>query len=212
MATCSNGHENPEGQAFCGGCGEPLGTKPGPDIATEQASTEGNAPTAVVAAPIAKKAPKGDVLDRWVAKDAKTRAARAPRPAVVSRVEEIQILTGKTLDRPYRVLGEITARVTAGAAWNKARTVEDVNSKLREVALKRGANAVIDVRYLRGVSMTSWKALTATGTAVVVETADRQCPHCAESIRREANVCRFCGRDVEPLSTATVEQEPGLAE
>jgi hypothetical protein len=27
----------------------------------------------------------------------------------------------------------------------------------------------------------------------------RECPHCAESIKRAAKVCRFCGRDVEPL-------------
>jgi hypothetical protein len=26
----------------------------------------------------------------------------------------------------------------------------------------------------------------------------RKCPHCAEMIKREAKVCRFCGRDVEP--------------
>lgn len=26
----------------------------------------------------------------------------------------------------------------------------------------------------------------------------RKCPHCAELIKSEARVCRFCGRDVEP--------------
>lgn len=111
------------------------------------------------------------------------------------RVEEIEILAGD-LDRPYQVLGPIKARVTAGSGWNKARTVEDVNSKLREVALKRGANAVINVNYDRGISMTSWKALTATGTAVVAESDDKACPFCAETIKREAKVCRHCGRDV----------------
>jgi len=59
------------------------------------------------------------------------------------RVEDVEIVDDQ-VGRPYTVIGVITARVTAGAAWNKARTVEDVNSKLREVALKRGANAVIN--------------------------------------------------------------------
>lgn len=27
----------------------------------------------------------------------------------------------------------------------------------------------------------------------------RACPHCAEQIQRAARVCRFCGRDVEPV-------------
>lgn len=27
----------------------------------------------------------------------------------------------------------------------------------------------------------------------------RKCPHCAEIIKSEAKVCRFCGRDVEPV-------------
>lgn len=26
--------------------------------------------------------------------------------------------------------------------------------------------------------------------------AMRRCPHCAELIRKEADVCRFCGRDI----------------
>ena len=114
------------------------------------------------------------------------------------RVEDIEILADAELGRPYKSLGPVKARVTAGAGWNKARTVEDVNSKLREVALKMGANAVINVAYDRGVSFTSWKALTATGTAVLAESADVACPFCAETIKREAKVCRHCGRDIPP--------------
>ena len=31
--------------------------------------------------------------------------------------------------------------------------------------------------------------------------ASKKCPHCAEIIRPDARVCRFCGRDVEPVRT-----------
>jgi uncharacterized protein YbjQ (UPF0145 family) len=112
------------------------------------------------------------------------------------RVEDIEIIADADLGRPYKVLGDVMARVTAGSAWNKARTVEDVNSKLREVALKKGANAIINVSYKRGASMTSWKALTAYGTAVIAESVDRVCPFCAETIKRSAKVCRYCGKDL----------------
>lgn len=31
---------------------------------------------------------------------------------------------------------------------------------------------------------------------------NRKCPHCAEIIKAEASVCRFCGRDIEQPSPA----------
>lgn len=36
----------------------------------------------------------------------------------------------------------------------------------------------------------------------------RRCPHCAELIRREAKVCRFCGRDVDPAPPSTSSITP----
>jgi hypothetical protein len=38
------------------------------------------------------------------------------------------------------------------------------------------------------------------------EAETRRCPYCAEQIHREAVVCRFCTRDVEPLPT--LEPQP----
>ena len=118
----------------------------------------------------------------------------------------VEIVTGD-LDRPYQVIGPIMARVTAATAFSRARTTEEVDSKLREEALKRGANAVIHATYDRGVSAMSWKAPTVRGLAVVVSSDTRLCPFCAEQVRREAVLCRFCGRDLpevpaEPLPAA----------
>jgi hypothetical protein len=109
--------------------------------------------------------------------------------------EQIEIHTDNP-GRPYRQLAAISARVGAGSAYSKAPTMEDVNFKLREQASKLGANAVIQVTYKRGISATSWKALTATGIAVLLETDDRPCPMCAELVKRAAVICRFCGADL----------------
>jgi hypothetical protein len=86
------------------------------------------------------------------------------------QVEDIEVWTGEP-GREYRVLGPLKARVTAATIFSKTPTVEDVNLKLREQATRLGANAVINVTYSRGPSATSWKALTAEGTGVVVDTA-----------------------------------------
>jgi hypothetical protein len=83
----------------------------------------------------------------------------------VAEAESVQISTGD-LDRPYDEIGPIKARVTAKTIFSPNRTEADVNAKLQRVAAERGADAVINVTYSRGISFTSWKALTAMGTAV----------------------------------------------
>ena len=43
-------------------------------------------------------------------------------------------------------------------------------------------------------------ATPAAPAAAVPAREERECPFCAERILKKARVCRFCGRDVEPLA------------
>ena len=114
-------------------------------------------------------------------------------------VEDIEIHAGE-VDRPYRLLGPVEAVCRAGTSLSKAPDMAEVNYKLREKALKVGANAVIKVAYKRGVSLLSWKELRARGLAVVLESEEMPCPACAETIKRRARKCRFCGLELMPTS------------
>jgi hypothetical protein len=44
------------------------------------------------------------------------------------------------------------------------------------------------------------KPNTATVEAMQAGEGMRECPHCAEMIKREAKVCRYCGRESPPLT------------
>jgi hypothetical protein len=50
-----------------------------------------------------------------------------------------------------------------------------------------GADAVVNVEYNRGISMTSWQSLTTTGLAVRKVKDDVTCPVCAETVKRAAH-------------------------
>lgn len=65
---------------------------------------------------------------------------------VAVRVDEIELFVGEP-GRPYTTLGPVRARVTAATVFSKTPTVEDANLKLREQAVRIGANAVINVSY-----------------------------------------------------------------
>jgi hypothetical protein len=97
----------------------------------------------------------------------------------------VKIYTGEP-EGPYTVLGQVAAKQNEG-------NIEDVSQLLIEQAVRMGANAIINVDYQRKVSMTSWSQLIGTGTAVMLESDERDCPSCAEKIKRAAKKCRFCG-------------------
>lgn len=88
---------------------------------------------------------------------------------------DITIVAGDLVG-PYQVLGPIRVRVTAKTLFSKDRTTEEADVKLRAEAVRRGANAVINVTYDRGISATSWKALTARGVAVVTSSQAAAAP------------------------------------
>jgi hypothetical protein len=111
------------------------------------------------------------------------------------KVTEIEI-HADDISQPYKVLREITAKVSKGSLLSKSPTIEDVNFKLQEEASKMGANAVIKVTYSRGMSLMSYEVLKAVGTAVVVEADEMICRFCAETIKRAATKCKHCGSDL----------------
>jgi Putative heavy-metal-binding len=80
--------------------------------------------------------------------------------------DQIEIHTGEP-GGAYKALGDVKARKGAQPTpFNKRPTEEEINVKLRKKAEGLGADAIINVRYTKGVIPSSWKGMTATGTAV----------------------------------------------
>jgi hypothetical protein len=96
-----------------------------------------------------------------------TAAEIVPIKDIEPLMPDIEIVNGD-LDRPYQVIGHTTATVRGVAVLSRSPTTEEVDSKLRENALKLGANAVIHVTYIGAFA---WKELTASGVAVTASPA-----------------------------------------
>lgn len=108
-------------------------------------------------------------------------------------IDDIKIYAGKT-NQFYKNLGKIYARADS-SLFSKTATMNDVNYRLKEEALKFGANAIINVEYERS-SLTSWRGIKASGMAIYLEPDEKKCPYCAELIKKEAIKCKHCGSDL----------------
>lgn len=119
------------------------------------------------------------------------------------KIEDIEIHTGP-IEGPYREAGWATCTVNS-LPIGRQRTIEEANAKLREVAVRMRANAVINVTYRRKLSPISWRSLVAEGDAVLVPY--KACPSCVETVRGAASICRYCGHRFAPESVVTSPED-----
>lgn len=117
----------------------------------------------------------------------------------MAKFEDIEIHSGK-VDFGFKPIRRLEVKCETSSAFMPAPTIDEANGRLRALASSIGANAILEAKYDSGISLTSWKSLKATGLAVVREPDDRICPTCAETVKRAAAKCRFCGTDLEPMT------------
>ncbi|MBP9566915.1 MAG: hypothetical protein KBE02_06550 [Sulfurospirillum sp.] len=100
---------------------------------------------------------------------------KAPETTTAPVVKEMKIAPATPLlmyelditDRPYTSLGEIEVSLTKLNPWGKEPTKEEAEAKLKEEGLKKGADALIFVRYEKvGVSYNRWSGIEAKAQAV----------------------------------------------
>ena len=96
------------------------------------------------------------------------RAADAQKTyAVVNSDVGVPVFPNDITDRPYQVIGEVTAGVRKATIFSKEASQEKIYRELWERAEKLGADAVINAKYGDShVSAFSWGKTNATGTAI----------------------------------------------
>jgi len=104
--------------------------------------------------------------------------------AVVNEDVGVPVFPYDITDRPYTVVGEVTAGVRKATIFSKEASQEKIYRELWERAQKLGADAVVNAKYGDShVSFMSWGKTNATGTAVKftgpVKTAEAPVPAAA---------------------------------
>ncbi|MCP3735945.1 heavy metal-binding domain-containing protein [Sphingomonas sp. RP10(2022)] len=85
----------------------------------------------------------------------------------VDAYDGVPVFAGDITDRPYRVIGDVSAGVRKATIFSKSASEQKVYRELWERARKMGADAVIHASYGRShVTAISWGKTNATGTAV----------------------------------------------
>ncbi len=103
----------------------------------------------------------------------------ADKPAkqfvIVNEDVGVPVFATDITDRPYTVVGEVTAGVRKATVFSKDVSQAKVYRELWERAEKLGADAVVNARYGDShVSAFSWGKTNATGTAVKFTAAPAQ--------------------------------------
>jgi uncharacterized protein YbjQ (UPF0145 family) len=95
-------------------------------------------------------------------------AKKAPRTYVVNNEEVgVPVFPHDFTDRPYTVLGEVTAGVRKATVFSKSASQKKIYRELWERARKLGADAVINATYGDShISAMSWGKTNAKGTAI----------------------------------------------
>lgn len=85
----------------------------------------------------------------------------------------VPVTGGDVLDRPYRVIGNVTANVRQNTVFGKTPSLDKAYRELWERASKMGADAVVKARVGEGrITAWSWNARQAEGQAIRFLTAE----------------------------------------
>ncbi|PTS87132.1 hypothetical protein DBR17_06540 [Sphingomonas sp. HMWF008] len=110
-------------------------------------------------------------------------AAIVPSTAAVAKEQKTYVIVNEDVgvpvfpnditDRPYTVLGEVTAGVRKATIFSKEASQKKIYRELWERAEKLGADAVVKAQYGNShISALSWGKTNATGVAIKFTTTE----------------------------------------